>query len=91
MTLVNDEDLEAVPNRRHRQASNNYFAYRFNFRMSCGINFENINVTPLGDLSTGVTGPTWVRVRPFSQLRARARMRAVVVLPTPRGPAKTNA
>src|SRR3989339_127580 len=30
-------------------------------------------------------------VGPFSQLSARARIRAVVVLPTPRGPAKTNA
>ena len=29
-------------------------------------------------------------VGPFSQLRQRARMRAVVVLPTPRGPEKTN-
>ena len=30
-------------------------------------------------------------VGPFSQLRARARIRAVVVLPQPREPAKTNA
>ena len=30
-------------------------------------------------------------VGPFTQLSARARMRAVVVLPTPRGPANTNA
>jgi hypothetical protein len=30
-------------------------------------------------------------VGPFTQFSARARMRAVVVLPTPRGPAKTNA
>ena len=30
-------------------------------------------------------------VGPFSQFSARARIRAVVVLPTPRGPAKTNA
>ena len=30
-------------------------------------------------------------VGPFSQFSARARMRAVVVLPTPRGPANTNA
>ena len=30
-------------------------------------------------------------VGPFTQFKARARMRAVVVLPTPRGPAKTNA
>ena len=29
-------------------------------------------------------------VGPFSQFSARARIRAVVVLPTPRGPAKTN-
>ena len=29
-------------------------------------------------------------VGPFSQFSARARMRAVVVLPTPRGPEKTN-
>ena len=30
-------------------------------------------------------------VGPFTQFSARARMRAVVVLPTPRGPANTNA
>ncbi len=30
-------------------------------------------------------------VGPFSQLSMRARMRAVVVLPTPRGPPKTKA
>ena len=30
-------------------------------------------------------------VGPFAQFSARARMRAVVVFPTPRGPAKTNA
>ncbi len=30
-------------------------------------------------------------VGPFAQLSARARMRAVVVLPQPRGPEKTNA
>ena len=30
-------------------------------------------------------------VGPLMQLSARARMRAVVVLPTPRAPAKTNA
>ena len=30
-------------------------------------------------------------VGPFTQFRARARIRAVVVLPTPRGPANTNA
>jgi len=29
-------------------------------------------------------------VGPFSQFSARARIRAVVVLPTPRGPEKTN-
>jgi hypothetical protein len=29
-------------------------------------------------------------VGPFSQFSPRARMRAVVVLPTPRGPEKTN-
>ena len=29
-------------------------------------------------------------VGPFSQFSARARIRAVVVLPTPRGPANTN-
>ena len=29
-------------------------------------------------------------VGPFSQFRQRARMRAVVVLPTPRGPENTN-
>src|SRR5438874_9045970 len=30
-------------------------------------------------------------VGPFTQFSARARIRAVVVLPTPRGPANTNA
>ncbi len=30
-------------------------------------------------------------VGPFSQFSPRARMRALVVFPTPRGPAKTNA
>ena len=35
--------------------------------------------------------PQGSAVGPFTQLSARARMRAVVVLPQPRGPAKTNA
>ena len=34
--------------------------------------------------------PQGSAVGPFSQFSARARMRAVVVLPTPRGPEKTN-
>ena len=34
--------------------------------------------------------PQGSAVGPCSQFRPRARMRAVVVLPTPRGPAKTN-
>ncbi|MEZ5291871.1 MAG: hypothetical protein R2745_12360 [Vicinamibacterales bacterium] len=35
--------------------------------------------------------PHGVGVGPWAQFRARARMRAVVVLPQPRGPAKTKA
>ena len=35
--------------------------------------------------------PQGSAVGPFSQLNARPRIRAVVVLPTPRGPANTNA
>ena len=34
--------------------------------------------------------PQGSAVGPWTQLRPRARIRAVVVLPTPRGPAKTN-
>ncbi len=35
--------------------------------------------------------PQGSAVGPFTQFNARARMRAVVVFPTPRGPANTNA
>ena len=39
----------------------------------------------------GSQAPHGSGVGPFSQFSIRARMRAVVVLPTPRGPANTNA
>ena len=60
--------------------------------MGGGVDLEHVDVAALGDLDAGVaarrTASAW---GPRTQLRARARMRAVVVLPQPRGPANTNA
>ena len=58
--------------------------------MRGGVDLEHVDVAPFGDLAAGVARAAWIGVGPFSQLSARARIRAVVVLPTPRGPANTN-
>jgi hypothetical protein len=55
-----------------------------------GVDLEDVDVASLGDLDAGVALPHGSAVGPFAQLRPRARMRAVVVWPTPRGPANTN-
>jgi hypothetical protein len=56
-----------------------------------GVDLEDVDVAPLCDLDARVARAAGVGVGPCSQLSARARMRAVVVLPQPREPAKTNA
>ena len=56
-----------------------------------GVDLEHVHVAALRDLDAGVALAARIRRSgPCSQLRQRARMRAVVVLPTPRGPEKTN-
>ena len=61
-------------------------------RVRGGVDLEDVDVAPFGDLDARVAHRrTDRRVGPFTQFSARARIRAVVVLPTPRGPANTNA
>ena len=59
--------------------------------MRRGVDLEDVDVAALGDLTQASHSPQGSGVGPFTQFSARARIRAVVVLPTPRGPANTNA
>jgi len=53
--------------------------------------FEDVHVAAVDNLAARVTDATRSAVGPVTQLSMRARIRAVVVLPTPRGPANTKA
>ena len=91
MDFVDDEDLVAVADRHDAEAGDDHFADVVDLGVRRGVDLEDVDVAPLGDLDAGVAVAARIRRRPCSQFSARARMRAVVVLPTPRGPANTNA
>ena len=55
-----------------------------------GVDFEHVHVAPFGDLRAGVAGAAGSAVGPVDAAQRAARIRAVVVLPTPRGPANTE-
>ena len=53
--FVDDEDLVAVANRRDRQAGNHDLADVVDARMARGVDLEDVDVAPLGDLDARVT------------------------------------
>ena len=88
--LVDDEDLVAVADRRDAEPGDDDLADLVDLRVGGGVDLEDVDVAALGDLDARVADAARIGGRPCSQFSARARMRAVVVLPTPRGPEKTN-
>ncbi len=92
MDFVDDEDLVAVADRHDAEAGDDHLADVVDAGVRGGVDLEDVDVAAFGDLDARVarrrTDPA---SGPFTQFSARARMRAVVVLPTPRGPANTNA
>ena len=86
--FVDDENLEAVAHRRHRERLDDDFAHRVHARVGRAVDLEHVDVAASAISLQASHSPHGVAVGPLTQLSARARMRAVVVLPTPRGPAK---
>ena len=91
MDFVDDENLVAVADRHDAEAGDDHFADVVDAGVGRRVDLEDVHVAAFGDLDAGVADAAGISGRPFSQLSARARIRAVVVLPTPRGPANTNA
>ena len=91
MDFVDDEDLVAVADRTDGEAVDDHVAHVVDAGVRGGVDLEHVEVAALGDFDAHVADAARLGVGPFSQFSARARMRAVVVLPTPRAPAKTNA
>ena len=91
MDFVDDEDLVAVANRHDGEAGDDHVADVVDAGVGRGVDLQDVDVAPFGDLDACVARPHGSGVGPLTQFNARARIRAVVVLPTPRGPANTNA
>ena len=92
MDLVDHEDLVAVAGGRDRQVADDDVADVVDAGVRGGVDFEDVEIAALGDLDAGLAFSAGIGASgPFTQFSARARMRAVVVLPTPRAPANTNA
>ena len=89
--FVDDEDLVAIAGGPHLQPADDHLTDVVDAGVRRGVDLEHVEVAALGDLDAGVADAARVGVGPFSQLSARARMRAVVVLPTPRAPANRKA
>ena len=60
------------------------FPHLFHLRIGSRIHLKQINEAPRINFSAGRTYPQGDEVMPVRQLRALARMRAIVVLPIPR-------
>ena len=66
-----------------------HLAHVVDLRVRGGVDLEDVDVAAFRNLDgRRRTRRTGFAVGPFSQFSARARIRAVVVLPTPRGPGK---
>ena len=89
--FVDDEDLVAIADRRDAEAGDDDVADLVDLRVGRGVDLEDVDVAALRDLDAGVADcRTDPRSVPGCSSAPRARIRAVVVLPTPRGPAKTK-
>ena len=89
--FVDDENLVAVAHRRDRERLDDDLADGVDAGVGRARRFRGRPCRGLRRFRcTRRTCRTARAVGPFTQLSARARMRAVVVLPTPRGPAKMN-
>ena len=91
MDLVDDEDLVAVAGGTDRRPSM-ITSRTLSTPVCVAASISSTSRSRPSAISTHMSQmPHGSAVGPFSQFSARARMRAVVVLPTPRAPAKTNA
>ena len=90
--FVDDEDLVAVADRRDRQPGDHHLADVVDAGVAGRVDLEHVDVAPLRDLDARVALAARLGASAPSRSSAPcARMRAVVVLPQPRGPANTNA
>lgn len=85
--LVDDVDLEARLHRCEEDALAQ-LAGVVDAAMGGGVDLDHVDAAgpPVASSRQLVQWPQGVGVGPFSQLRQRARMRAQVVFPQPRGP-----
>ena len=90
MHLVDDEHLVAVARRRRQAAITTSRMLSMPVWLAASISRTSIS-RPWAISMQASHSPHGSAVGPVSQLSARARMRAVVVLPQPREPANTNA
>ena len=88
MHLVDDEDLVAVAGRTRREVVDDDALRRFESRVGGRVDLDDVHVAAFRDLDARVALPHGSTVGPLMQFSAFARMRAVVVFPTPRAPAK---
>ena len=84
MDLVHDVDLLAA--RGTERGPGDQVAHGLHPVVGGGIELVDVERGSLGDLEAGGADPAGLTVARSVQLRALARIRAVEVLPVPRGP-----
>jgi hypothetical protein len=83
--FVDHVDLEAAPRRRVLRGLEE-LAHLVDLGVGGRVHFEQVDEAPAVDLDASRALAAGLRRDPVSQLRHFARMRASVVLPTPRVP-----